>query len=103
MVRDIALAASGLLSSKMYGPPVMPYQPNGLWGAFPGNRGRPDEWMVSRRGPLPAGALYLHSAERPLSESYRIRRAVSRILHRQAKSQRYAFAGAHDAQRPGLL
>lgn len=30
-VRDQALAVSGLLSSKMYGPSVMPYQPNGIW------------------------------------------------------------------------
>ena len=31
MVRDHALAASGLLSSKMYGPGVKPYQPSGIW------------------------------------------------------------------------
>lgn len=30
-IRDQALAASGLLSRKMYGPPVFPYQPPGLW------------------------------------------------------------------------
>jgi len=30
-IRDNALAISGLLSSKMYGAPVMPYQPNGVW------------------------------------------------------------------------
>lgn len=30
-VRDQALAVCGLLSSKMYGPSVMPYQPNGIW------------------------------------------------------------------------
>jgi len=30
MIRDQALAASGLLSPKMYGPPVMPYQPPGM-------------------------------------------------------------------------
>ena len=32
-VRDQALAVSGLLSSKMYGPSVMPYQPDGIWRA----------------------------------------------------------------------
>ncbi len=47
MVRDIALSASGLLSSKMYGPPVMPYQPEGLWGLFPGSRDHNDAWVVS--------------------------------------------------------
>ncbi len=30
-IRDQALAISGLLSEKMYGPPVMPFQPPGLW------------------------------------------------------------------------
>lgn len=30
-VRDQALAVSGLLSEKMYGPSVMPYQPPGVW------------------------------------------------------------------------
>ncbi len=31
MVRDQALASAGLLSKKMYGPPVMPWQPEGVW------------------------------------------------------------------------
>jgi hypothetical protein len=35
MVRDIALAASGLLSTKMGGPAVFPPQPPGMW-SFPG-------------------------------------------------------------------
>ena len=32
-IRDQALAVSGLLSGKMYGPSVMPYQPDGIWRA----------------------------------------------------------------------
>ncbi len=31
MIRDNALTVSGLLSTKMHGPPIMPYQPNGIW------------------------------------------------------------------------
>jgi mono/diheme cytochrome c family protein len=31
MVHDIALSVSGLLTDKMYGPSVFPYQPNGIW------------------------------------------------------------------------
>ena len=31
MIRDQALAVSGLLSRKIYGPPVMPLQPEGIW------------------------------------------------------------------------
>jgi hypothetical protein len=37
MIRDQALAVSGLLSRKMYGPPVMPYQPEGIWQAVNSN------------------------------------------------------------------
>jgi hypothetical protein len=44
MVRDQALAASGLLSTKMYGPPVRPPQPNlGLNAAFGGST----DWKTS--------------------------------------------------------
>jgi hypothetical protein len=31
MIRDQALAVSGLLSERMYGPPVFPAQPDGVW------------------------------------------------------------------------
>jgi hypothetical protein len=47
MIRDVALSAGGLLSSKMYGPPVMPYQPDGLWGGFPGTKLQDDKWRLS--------------------------------------------------------
>ena len=32
-IRDQALAISGTLSDKMYGPSVMPYQPDGIWAS----------------------------------------------------------------------
>lgn len=42
LVRDQALALSGLLSSKMFGPSVYPPQPDGLWqAAFNGERNYP--------------------------------------------------------------
>jgi hypothetical protein len=31
MIRDNALAIAGLLSKKQFGPPIRPYQPDGLW------------------------------------------------------------------------
>ncbi len=38
MIRDNALAVSGLLSMKAGGPPVMPYQPDGIWRAVGRNQ-----------------------------------------------------------------
>ena len=43
MVRDVALAASGLLSPKMRGPSVFPPQPDGIWN-IPYNE---DKWTPS--------------------------------------------------------
>ena len=43
MVRDVALAASGLLSAKMHGPSVFPLQPPGIWN-MPYNS---DKWTTS--------------------------------------------------------
>lgn len=42
MIRDYALAASGLLSDKMYGPSVKPYQPENIWNmvGLPGGNTR---------------------------------------------------------------
>jgi hypothetical protein len=42
-VRDVALATSGLLSAKMHGPSVFPYQPPGIWN-MPYNS---DKWTMS--------------------------------------------------------
>jgi hypothetical protein len=42
-VRDNALAVSGLLSSKIGGPSVMPYQPDGIWASVYSA----DKWVTS--------------------------------------------------------
>jgi hypothetical protein len=39
MIRDQALAVSGLLVEKIGGPPVKPYQPAGLWQELQGGKG----------------------------------------------------------------
>jgi hypothetical protein len=44
MVHDIALAASGLLSNKMFGPSVFPYQPQGVWDIPYSD----DKWVQSK-------------------------------------------------------
>ncbi len=43
-VRDTALASAGLLSAKMYGPSVMPYQPDGVWNVVYSSR----KWEQSK-------------------------------------------------------
>jgi hypothetical protein len=43
MVHDMALAEGGLLSAKMYGPGVFPYQPEGVWDIPYSN----DKWIES--------------------------------------------------------
>jgi len=53
-IRDQALQMSGLLSSKMYGPPVMPLQPEGIWGT-PYND---EEWELSEGEDRYRRALY---------------------------------------------
>jgi len=55
-VRDQALAFSGLLSKKMYGPSVMPYQPEGVWlSPWNGN-----SWTMSKGEDQYRRALYTY-------------------------------------------
>jgi mono/diheme cytochrome c family protein len=45
LLRDVALAASGQLSRKMWGPPVMPPQPEGIWNMpYSG-----DKWVIAEK------------------------------------------------------
>ena len=72
MVRDQALAVSGLLSPKIGGPSVMPPQPDGIWS----NPYSGDRWAtISRRRPLSPRALHILAAHGPLSVSSRLRRS----------------------------
>lgn len=53
-IRDQALSVSGLLNGEMYGPPVMPYQPEGVWSSpYSG-----DEWVTSKGDDKYRRALY---------------------------------------------
>ncbi|MEK7780431.1 MAG: PSD1 and planctomycete cytochrome C domain-containing protein [Verrucomicrobiota bacterium] len=54
MVRDHALAVSGLLSEKMFGPPVMPPQPDGIWNVVYSK----EEWRESTGEDRHRRALY---------------------------------------------
>ena len=54
MVRDNALAVSGLLSDKMFGPPVMPLQPDGIWNVIYSK----EEWRTPTGEDAHRRALY---------------------------------------------
>jgi hypothetical protein len=53
-VHDVALADSGLLSNKMFGPPVFPYQPEGVWD-IPYSS---DQWVESQDEDKRRRAIY---------------------------------------------
>jgi Protein of unknown function (DUF1553) len=53
-IRDQALVVSGLYNPKMYGKPVMPYQPDGIW-LTPWNG---DAWVLSKGDEQYRRALY---------------------------------------------
>lgn len=54
MVRDQALAAAGLLSKRQFGPPVMPWQPEGVWNVVYNG----DRWVTSAGEDRYRRALY---------------------------------------------
>lgn len=53
-VRDQVLAVSGLLSTKMYGPAVKPYQPDGIWMAARSS----EKWVQSEGEDVYRRAIY---------------------------------------------
>ena len=82
MIRDNALAVSGLLSRRMYGPPVMPPQPPGLWrvpynklrwkAATDENRYRRAVYVMWRRSiPYPSFMIF-DAPQRTVCSSQRI-------------------------------
>jgi hypothetical protein len=66
MVRDVALAASGLLSPKMSGPSVFPLQPDGIWN-MPYSS---DKWTTSSvKIVIGAACIRSGAAPRPIRAS----------------------------------
>lgn len=55
-IRDQALAVSGLLSEKMYGKPVMPPQPDGIWQVVYSG----EQWKTSEEEDKYRRAVYTH-------------------------------------------
>ena len=104
MVRDYALAVSGLLSSKMDGPGVKPYQPEGIWEivGLPGGNTR-DLHAGQREATLPPHRLHLLEAHGPAAANLEAFNAPSReSLHRPPRTDQHAAAGAGHAERPAV-
>lgn len=57
MVRDQSLAAAGLLSGKMHGPPVFPPQPEGVWNSVYSGR----KWVESEGEDRLRRGIYTYS------------------------------------------
>lgn len=55
-IRDQALLASGLLSDKMHGPPVMPFQPEGIWNSVYNKQ----QWETSKGDDQYRRAVYTY-------------------------------------------
>jgi mono/diheme cytochrome c family protein len=54
MIRDVSLAASGLLSRELGGPSVFPHQPEGIWN----NPYSSEKWILSKGGDRYRRGLY---------------------------------------------
>ncbi|MBN8576103.1 MAG: DUF1553 domain-containing protein [Cytophagales bacterium] len=108
-LRDQALAVSGLLSTKMYGPSVMPYQPAGIWKS-PWNG---QDWKLSagedrhrrslytylkRTAPYPS-MLTFDGASREVCTARRIRTNTPLQALVTLNDSVYVEAAAHLAQK----
>lgn len=69
MVRDTALAVSGLLFEKIGGPSVKPYQPEGVWEAltYPENGAyKPEKYVLDRGDGLYRRSIYTYTKRQAL-------------------------------------
>ena len=100
MMRDQALAISGLLSAKMYGPPVQPPQPSfGLAAAF----GSSTDWKTSEGEDQHRRAIYTRwRRNSALSLDGAFDAPERNVCAMRAHAHQYTAASAGDAQRSGV-
>ena len=60
LIRDQALAVSGLLDKRVGGPSVMPYQPDGVWGDLNASKSHEEHYVQSKGGDLYRKSLYTY-------------------------------------------
>ena len=100
MVRDQALSAAGLLSTKLYGPSVRPPQPNlGAIGRVRRGHRLADQ---RRRGQVPPRPVHELAADQPVPVDGRVRRPEPGCLHRPPGADEHAPASPGDDERPGV-
>ncbi len=96
MVRDQALAVSGLLVEKIGGPSVKPYQPAGLWKELSGT----DDYKQDKGEGLYRRSLYTFlEAHGAAAGDDDVRRRRPRDLHRARDPHQHAAAGADADER----
>ena len=99
-VRDLALQSSGLLSPKVGGPSVFPYQPEGVWDLVYND----DKWVMSTGEDRYRRGIYTFlAAVGALPEHGEFRCAQPRVLRHQKSAHQHALAGPDHAQRSGVL
>ena len=93
MVRDNALAISGLLDTKQFGPSIRPYQPDGIWTKVGGQR---YEYEVSPGSEKHRRGIYVVIKRGAPYPSFINFDATNQIeLHREALANQHAAASAH--------
>ena len=103
MVRDYALAASGLLVRKIGGPSVKPYQPEGRLGS--GGDDRQQHARLHAATPAKtsiAAACTLLEARGAAGLDGHLQCAEPRDLHRAPRAHQHAAAGAGDPERSAV-
>jgi hypothetical protein len=84
MLRDSALAASGLLVQKVGGPSVKPYQPEGIWEDTAGSKYEPDKGESLYRRSL--YTFWKRTAPHPMMTTFDASERNNCTVRRQATS-----------------
>ena len=104
MIRDTALAASGLLNDEIGGPSVLPYQPEGLWEEMAFGEGFSAQAYEQShgQGSLPPRHVHVLEADGAAGVAGDVRRARPREVHGAARADQHAAAGAGADERSDL-
>ena len=103
MVRDYALAASGLLVTTIGGPSVRPYQPDGVWEAVAMPESNTRYYTADSGERLYRRSMYTLWKRAAPPASMDIFNAPSReVVHGPPRADEHAAPGPGDAQRPAV-